>query len=51
MAKVLVVEDNPVNMKPAAPLLHKAGDTVPCAADKAATGTTDQLRQQQTPHS
>lgn len=33
MVRVLVIEDNPVNMKLAALLLHKAGHTVQCAAD------------------
>jgi two-component system cell cycle response regulator DivK len=33
MVKVLVVEDNPVNMKLAALLLHNAGHTVLCAVD------------------
>lgn len=39
MATVLVIEDNPVNMKLATLLLHKAGHTVLCAAD-AETGLT-----------
>lgn len=33
MAKILVVEDNPVNMRLATLLLHKAGHTVLCAVD------------------
>jgi two-component system cell cycle response regulator DivK len=33
MARVLVVEDNPVNMKLAALLLHRAGHAVLCAVD------------------
>lgn len=39
MATVLVIEDNPVNMKLATLLLHKAGHSVLCAAD-AETGLT-----------
>ena len=39
MATVLVIEDNPLNMKLATLLLHKAGHTVLCAAD-AETGLT-----------
>ena len=33
MAKILIVEDNPVNMKLAVFLLQSAGHTVLCAAD------------------
>lgn len=33
MVRVLVIEDNPVNMKLAALLLHKAGHAVLCAVD------------------
>ena len=33
MAKILIIEDNPANMKLATLLLHKAGHTVLCAVD------------------
>lgn len=33
MAKVLVIEDNPVNMKPAVLLSHNCGHAVLCAVD------------------
>jgi two-component system cell cycle response regulator DivK len=39
MARVLVIEDNPANMKLAALLLQKAGHTALCAVD-AETGLT-----------
>jgi two-component system cell cycle response regulator DivK len=39
MARILVVEDNPANMKLVNLLLHKAGHTVLCAVD-AETGLT-----------
>jgi two-component system cell cycle response regulator DivK len=39
MARILVVEDNPANMKLANMLLHKKGHTVLCAVD-AETGLT-----------
>ncbi len=39
MAKILVVEDNPANMKLANLLLRRAGHTVACAVD-AETGLT-----------
>jgi two-component system, cell cycle response regulator DivK len=39
MARVLVIEDNPANMKLACFLLHNAGHTVLCAVD-AETGLT-----------
>lgn len=39
MANVLVIEDNPANMKLASLLLHNAGHTVLCAVD-AETGVT-----------
>ena len=39
MAKILIIEDNPANMKLASLLLRKAGHTVLCAVD-AETGLT-----------
>lgn len=39
MARILIVEDNPANMKLATLLLHKAGHTALCAVD-AETGLT-----------
>src|SRR6202166_2196789 len=39
MARILIVEDNPANMKVATLLLHKAGHTALCAVD-AETGLT-----------
>ncbi len=39
MARILIVEDNPANMKLASLLLHKAGHTSICAVD-AETGLT-----------
>jgi two-component system cell cycle response regulator DivK len=39
MPKILVIEDNPANMKLASLLLHNAGHTVLCAGD-AETGLT-----------
>jgi two-component system, cell cycle response regulator DivK len=39
MARILIIEDNPANMKLASFLLHNAGHTVLCAVD-AETGMT-----------
>jgi two-component system cell cycle response regulator DivK len=39
MARILIIEDNPANMKLASFLLHKAGHTALCAVD-AETGLT-----------
>lgn len=39
MARILVIEDNPANMKLASLLLHNVGHTVLCATD-AETGLT-----------
>lgn len=39
MARILIIEDNPANMKLATLLLHKAGHTALCAVD-AETGLT-----------
>lgn len=39
MARILIIEDNPANMKLALLLLHKVGHTVECAVD-AETGMT-----------